>query len=219
LTGSRSVLLALFAVMLVLCLGLPRWKPLALVGLLLVGLLGGYYVLHHSAAITSRGSGDLDISTSQRVILWYAGILEIKSHPLVGVGYGQFQPLSEHYAADVDSALHEPTTTALTLGNFPAHNDFLTMWVSFGPIGLILYFLLQAIGAFYAWSIWRKSRDPLLRAIALGCLAGLVAYFVHECVHNGFEDSLSMWVLLGAILALFNVARFKLYWRRSESGN
>src|SRR5262249_4346255 len=89
-----------------------------------------------------------------------------------------------------------------SLGTLSPHNDFLMVLLSFGPLGLLTYLWLNGLAAWSAWRTWRGATHPWLRAAALGCLAGLVAYTVHSVVHNTYDNSLLLWALFGVILAL-----------------
>ncbi len=211
LSGSRSGLISVYAALFVLAFGI-KWKfrPLLLMGMLVIGIVGSIYVIGGKTDLNLAGGRTVqqeDITSGERLILWDAAVHIILDHPLTGIGYNQFAPTSVAYIPQVTTDLQGAQNPATVLGNFPPHNDFLNFMVSFGLLGLLLFVWLHVLTAVQAWSIWKNAEDQWIRSAGLGCLAALAAYFCYEMLHNGFEDSLTLWIIIGLTLGLFQ-ARF-----------
>ena len=117
LTHSRGGTLGLLVVLLcILAQRLGRWRALLLVGLLAIGLLavdiGG-----------GRSFSALDESAADRLDAWSAGLQMLKSQPLIGVGYRQFE---EHHS-------------------MTAHNSFVLCFAETGLVGYFLWLSLLGI--------------------------------------------------------------------------
>lgn len=80
-------------------------------------------------------------SVTQRLEFWKAAWHIIEDHPLFGVGTGDVEMALDQAYDDMESALHE------TYRLHP-HNQYLTFWVAFGVLGvmLLLITLLMPIG-------------------------------------------------------------------------
>ena len=117
LTHSRGGTLALLVVLFcVLARSLGRWRALVLVGILAIGLLA-----------VDIGGGRLflpqDESAAERLDAWSAGLQMLKSQPLIGVGYRQFE---DHYY-------------------MTAHNSFVLCFAETGLVGYFFWLSLLGI--------------------------------------------------------------------------
>ena len=74
-------------------------------------------------------------SLLQRFEYWKAGLALASTNWLIGVGSGDVQDSFNHYYEESNSPLTEENRRR-------AHNQFLTYWISFGIIGLILFLSL-----------------------------------------------------------------------------
>ncbi|HLY32075.1 MAG TPA: O-antigen ligase family protein, partial [Ktedonobacterales bacterium] len=205
-TGSRSIFVAAAAAAAVLFVSLYSRIPRPVFFLVLI--LGAVVTVAalpkviNGSGVTTRASSDLSDSSATRLVLWTAGVLIVRDHPLLGIGYGQFQSVAPTYRAQVIRLLGGPTHADEALGTLPVHNDFLMMWVSFGVVGFLAFLAMHLLAAWSLWRAWRSTQVRWLRALIAGCAAALAAYAVHESFHNGFEDSLIVWFILGAAVML-----------------
>lgn len=90
----------------------------------------------------------MDLSAEYRLELWAAGVDMIKSHPLTGVGMGQF---SKNVLQYLDSDL--PETRAQT-----AHNSFVLIAAEAGIPALILYLAIIILTFINLWIVYRRYR-------------------------------------------------------------
>ncbi|MDG1331589.1 MAG: O-antigen ligase family protein [Crocinitomicaceae bacterium] len=92
-------------------------------------------------------------SLLQRFEYWKAGFSLATSNWLVGVGSGDVQDAFNHYYEASNSPLTEENRRR-------AHNQFLTYWISFGVIGLLLFVSLLFL--FIRFNFQQKSILALL---------------------------------------------------------
>ncbi|MFC1935226.1 O-antigen ligase family protein [Chloroflexota bacterium] len=149
-------------------------------------------------------------SWTERVVFWESAWQMIIHNPLTGVGPGMFGVYYPEY--EVTYLAFAQTTGA------NAHNLLLNVWAETG--------LLAALGltGFLVGSLWksyeflRSTKDPLMKAISLGLLAGLIGYLINASLHGTFLvkyplDELSffsghtlyMLIILGLIAALTRI--------------
>jgi len=92
-------------------------------------------------------------SLLQRFEYWKAGLALASANWLIGVGSGDVQDSFNHYYETSNSPLTEENRRR-------AHNQFLTYWISFGIIGLLLF--LTLIVLFIRSNYQKKSLIGLL---------------------------------------------------------
>jgi O-antigen ligase len=118
----------------------------------------------------SPGTAEI-LSTHAHVAAWRAGLRMIVSHPILGVGLGNFKPVMLQYL---------PKGVAMWTPEF-AHNTYIEFAAELGFPGLflflaILYFSYRSMGRVAARF---KDSDPtLLGRVALSIQAGLVGFGV-----------------------------------------
>jgi hypothetical protein len=54
---------------------------------------------------------------------------------------------------------------------------------------------------------YRNAADQVIRGLAMGGLAALIAYETNSLFHNFFENSLAFWIIAGFSLVLLKVDR------------
>jgi O-antigen ligase len=177
-----------------------------LVILLLIAALGFWYWADLAGSRYALGP-ESDSSAATRPVLWNAAFNIALDHPILGIGHGEaFQELSPEYAGTIDPALLARQNAGDALGQFAPHNDFLTVWVSFGTVALLFYLLLLGYLWNNFWSASRRLRDPMLRGIALGGLGALVAYVANSLFHNLLDSTLTLWLLAGLSVGMVRFA-------------
>jgi O-antigen ligase len=145
-------------------------------------------------------------SAAGRLVLWQAALNIASDHPVFGIGVGQFEQVSQDYASTVSLSSRETLGAESVLGVYQAHNDYLTIWSSFGILALLVYLWL-ILGIFINFLIaYRRSRTRFLRAFALGSLGAMVALALYSAVQNLLDSSMLMWVFGGLSIAAARMA-------------
>jgi O-antigen ligase len=192
-TFSRGALLGLIAGLVFGFWGLGylklRWRlllPLSAI-LLTVGILfsfdevGGYFRL---------GTDVVSASTS-RVDVWHAAFTLIRRNPVVGIGFYQFQDMSQGIEGVQDTPIHP-------------HNGFLKALVEQGPIGGFAYLLF--LFAFLKTSVksMRRFSQNLENRWMFGSIGSIgVCLFTQELVDAGFTmGGSSLAILFATLLGL-----------------
>jgi putative inorganic carbon (HCO3(-)) transporter len=204
LTKSRGGYLALGASLWLTLwlLGQRRWAiGLTLVAALLLVWLITSPSTETSAPLDVDQQAALDASTWDfRQQVWRAALQTIADYPFTGAGMGTFNDV-----AALLYGLYAPD-------NPQAHNLFLQVGVDLGILGLISFLAMQFLALWAAWRAYRlygKLAEPLLQAIAIGGLSGIVATLAHGLVdvHTwGSKGAFIPWMLLGLAVALYTLA-------------
>jgi hypothetical protein len=190
-TTSRTSILALIAVGIVL---LPTWTPRErrrAYGVMALAVLGLFLVIHGLLGTIKElfvGVAESDSSTASRTSAWSSAQPFIAQHPWFGRGFGTFFPQTYFFTDD----------------------QYLSSLIEIGVAGLLVLLGLLATGWFTARSIRRHSTDPHIRDLAQ-CMAASVAVAV---VSFGTFDALSFpmmasltFMLLGCVGALWRLSR------------
>lgn len=190
-TTSRTSILALIAVGIVL---LPTWTPRErrrTYGVLVVATLGLFLVIHGLLGTIKElfiGVADSDSSTASRTSAWSSAQPFIAQHPWFGRGFGTFFPQTYFFTDD----------------------QYLSSIIEIGVVGLLVLIGLLATGWFTARSVRRISTDKNIRDLAQ-CMAASVAV---AAVSFGTFDALSFpmmasltFMLLGCVGALWRLSR------------
>ncbi len=105
------------------------------------GLIARLYGLKFEVINHSNPNGH---SLLQRLEYWKTGVKIVLSHPFLGVGVGDVE--------DVFQQEYKNNNTLLLPENrHRAHNYFLTIWISFGLIGVIVFILIFYYSIQEAW--------------------------------------------------------------------
>ena len=172
LTQSRGGQIALLAALVFIVLaGMPRvraWMRLVLVGifLLIAGLLSGVIPLYLFGEverflglvhINLMEPNTQDFSTAERLAHWIAGINMYLTHPILGVGIGNYPDVYRHYHI---------STFVNSLGH--AHDYYINIAAETGTIGLVIYlFFLIALFVASSSAVYRvcKHRGELKKRL------------------------------------------------------
>ena len=153
----------------------------------------------------SESFGD-DASSSGRLVLWQAGINIALDHPVLGIGAYQFMDVSTEYASTINPSFLENPGSGKALGRVAAHDDFITIWSSFGTVAM-LAFLWVFVSIFRNFmESYRRSKSPFLRSISLGCVVALLALMVNMATHNVMDSTILLWIVAGFSIATVKIA-------------
>lgn len=196
-TYTRSATLALAPGLLAMGLALSGQRRTFLVGGVLAaaalfqllagtGLIGERYY---------RGAEE-DSSAATHEALWEVGFAIALDNALTGVGHANFEEVSLQYSGAVDNVV-----AAGSLGVERPHNDFLTVWISWGIAALVAYLLLF-LGAAKNFIAAARAPDPLIRGLAVGGIGWLATYAANSAFHNYLDSSTLLWAFAGLSVAL-----------------
>ena len=208
-----------------------RWLPFAIpvvvagallspvIALVLESIhLGSSESLYHRTAVVAEQTWERmlssldqrDFSISQRLLIWRDTLSLIRTHPLLGVGPGNYElALPAARTAASQRAWRELVGQSTSVP-YHAHNEYLEFWAESGVLGLgAMLWLLGSL----LWVGWRylqnQSRDAV-RMVTLGCMAGLIATLVHSFFSFNLQDptsALHFWLLAGLMVAVNRTGR------------
>lgn len=177
----------------------------AVVGTVLGGALM-FQLLQGTGLIGSRyyRTAEEDRSAATHEALWQVGFAIALDNWAMGIGHEDFEEVSGEYASELEAPGASGGAEAI-IGNQRPHNDFLNVWLSWGVVALIAYcaMMLTCLSNFARAA---RSRDPLLRGLAVGGAGSLITYAANSAFHNYFDSSLLLWAYCGLSVSLARVA-------------
>ena len=190
-TYSRGGYVAFIVMYLTLCVASPKYK-LFLFGLLIVAMMMTPFVMPQSVVDRIVGTVDprghtqvfgihLAASPAQRVEVWQWIFEKWREHPFLGHGVSALGLVDNQYC--------------LVIGELGTFGVAVYIWVRWR-----LYVLVS--------SAIRQSRDPLLKGLALGFLAGFLGLVIHAFTGNVFIIVRIMepfWLLAAMVITLFQL--------------
>jgi O-antigen ligase len=188
-TGSRGGLIAYGGMLLIAVFYLVPRRA-ALIRLVLSLLLAAGIVLSIQEPGAANRLTEVDEFTqASRLALWGAAGIMFLSHPVLGVGYGNYRALYHDYI---------PGTRPNELD---AHNLYLQFLSETGLIGFLVFCFL--VGAFtrIAFKLAGQT-DPYYRIMGIGLGGALAATLIHGLADYIFNVSPQSGVLLWLVLAL-----------------
>lgn len=163
---ARTAFAAAVAVVLAGLAGLTTGRR-RLGALAVGGLAAGLFALSptwQQRAVTALQSAN----GGERAQAWGMGVQIIRAHPILGVGFGNYEQAARPI---LPPEMSEVLTTS-------SHNLALTVWAETGVVGLLLYVAQQAA---LALALWRRLRRGSV--LAGGGLASLVGFHVIGLAH------------------------------------
>jgi hypothetical protein len=190
LTGSRSVIAAAVAGLVVMLVVLVRQRSTALRGVIAFAIVATLAMAISYRWMIGRDlAGDMAReSLAVRFELIRAGLGVIATRPVFGVGLDRFYLLA--------GALASPELHTAWQGRMNPHNDFLRIGAELGIIGLGLFLWILVAAARRIWRALDRTRDVRLAGVA----AGVVAFLVTSLVSNPLmvrDVSYVLWIALG----------------------
>jgi O-antigen ligase len=118
-------------------------------------------------------------------------LAEIEKHPFTGLG------------VDVEwQATHRPLPIDHEGGRLYVHFAALYFWLKLGILGLFAYISLLLCSGILAWRVWRRGREPLVRAFGLASLCGFAGLAAVETTASFSGVDVRFTVLLSAQIGL-----------------
>jgi O-antigen ligase len=149
--------------------------------------LGGLVAL--DTASLCHPTGAANYSTMERLAQWSAGVNMFLSHPILGVGAGNYTDAYTQYGV---------VCWPNSLGH--AHNYYINAAAETGAIGLIAFLALTFAMLFVGWRATHSpqsgSQDKFNTALALGFFACLITVVVHNVTDDLFVHAMELQVAL-----------------------
>jgi O-antigen ligase len=187
-TFSRGAILGCVSGTAFAWFALGRWRARQLMVFLLASVLVlGALFSDNGVRGYLRIGADLASVSPSRFDAWTAAFAIIPRHPLFGIGFYQFQEMSQGLEGFSDTPVHP-------------HNGFLKALVEQGPVGAIAYLLFAAIFIKSSWRSARCAREPEHCWISAAIGGAGVALFTQELFDAGLVVGGSSIALLFASL-------------------
>jgi len=191
--GAWLALVGTFALFVVIFAGEKRWK-LILAGVLVLSLvtaLVAYGPLrpYVEAKATGTEIGSLAWDAATRLISWKMALQAWWSHPLLGVGIGNY----EFIAAGEDYVLGPRSQ-----GSSP-HETYLYLLANFGLVGTVsvLAILLSTIRSSLTIARTKSNLALVSLALAFALATNMVGWFADDSGFFGPHASYLVWLLVG----------------------
>jgi O-antigen ligase len=161
----------------------------ALLSVLVVGamVVGGR--LSPDRAAQDRGSGRLDI--------WHVAYVAWTTHPVLGLGAGNFLPESSRLLQNTPGVALDPGSPLLITG-IKVHNVYLENLVETGPIGLATWILLVGVPTreIVRRQGWRANDSPW------SPLLPMLAAFAFATMFLSITNNKILWIMIGLAAAV-----------------
>jgi hypothetical protein len=153
-----------------------------------VGVVGGRY--------TKDATNDRSAASHDALLV--VGLAMAADNLAFGIGREHFEEVSAEYAALLEA---DEAGGSMAVGKERPHNDFLSVVISWGIGALTAYLAVVALTVANCRAAAR-SRDPLIRGMAVACVCGLMAYLANSAFHNSLDSSTAFWLYAGLSVAL-----------------
>lgn len=128
-----------------------------------------------------------------RLISWRAGLVDLKEHPLLGVGHGNYALIFDKY---FDPKFYNYTRGETYFDR--AHNNLIDIVSTTGILGLLAYLSIFAAVGYYLIVGYRKNKINIHEFIIISSL--LTAYFVQNlAVFDSFITYQMLMITLGYV--------------------
>lgn len=146
-------------------IAISRTWVLGMIGVAVLILVGLFASPQIKAGITNSSN------VQKRMAFWENTMDMIAEHPATGVGAGNWKLLFPKYGLDkVDFSVGQGITHIQR-----PHNDFLWIWSELGPLGLLLYLGIFALGILQILNNLSNLEDRQQRTLNLAAFFGLTA--------------------------------------------
>lgn len=192
-TYSYAAWLAVFVSLLVALLLFIRKKGIRPFSTILIGLFLVGFILIFSQLDSDKWAQMLELaersSSSVRLQVYEISLALIQSHPLLGIGLGQFEQQYQEVAI-------------LVLGQAPfewnmlhPHNVFLAFWLNMGLLGLASFLWLS-----FKALAWLTEEDKKERHLAALMLVAILAHGLFDTPYFKNDLSFQFWLLLAMLI-------------------
>ncbi len=180
-----------------LVIGLLRYRKLLLIlpvvlifAILLVPAISQRFSDISVAALTDRNSSTL----GARIEVWKGAIDIAKDHIILGVGYGVGRYVVGDYLGQY---------------SWMIHNDYLSVLLETGIIGVIMFVLWQGHWLYSIFVVFKNSKYDYDKILTLAILAIFVASLVSRMTDNSLQDSYRLYFLSALVAAALALPRVR----------
>lgn len=197
LTYTRSGLLALGPGIIAIGLCMRGRRRAVVLGFVVAAVVA-FQLLQGTGLIGARyyRSAADDNSAASHEALFDVALKIALSNPILGIGHEHFEEVSAAYLGETPVSNGDAA-----IGQERPHNDFLTVWLSWG-IGALAAYLALFIGTVRNFLRAARSTDPLIRSVAIGCIGGIATYATNSAFHNYLDSSSLLWLYAGVSVAM-----------------
>jgi O-antigen ligase len=203
-TFSRGGLVSLGFVLLAAIVVGGRWRgAAALVAFITVISAIMYFGVLAPKAASERVT-KVDGGTG-RTDIWRVGSRMVHAHPIRGVGAGNFEVSSVHYAIKPGAIKYDYFIEAPKV----AHNTYLQVLAELGFVGLVPFLILLGFSfacIFKAAQTFNRIRDFDMELVSRGILLALIGILAADVFISG-QFSKQLWILLGLCPAMLAIAK------------
>lgn len=160
-------------------------KPRLFIGIIFLGLIGGYTMYSIAGRSVQRSS-----SEEQRIDLWKASLHAFKSRPILGYGYLNFEP----HSVAIKTKLNLPTATHI---KGQSHSNFFEILATGGIVGVVILLFWK-----FLWCIELLKRKDTLAILG-------VALWVAFLIGGLTQSTIALGINLFVIIACYSLLVFK----------
>ena len=133
----------------------------------------------------------LEASSESRLAVWRGALRIIGDYPFWGTGYGTFLSVIPFYTPELRGM------------QLDAHNSYLIIAAEMGLPTLFVFLWLLLLAMWKSYRLSKIAKDPFLKAMALGVLAGLFALMVANMFGSRMDQeeiSGYFWILCALVM-------------------
>jgi len=222
-TGARVATVALFATGLLVMLFIiihkarsattqddydvaPKVHVKAVVGLLLLLIIGTAFIFRAWSIKESDVFGMQQASVAQRIYAWDTATRMFLDNPVLGVGAGNYGVASPEYWNEMEATRYTFYNRML----YQPHNEYIEIAAEQGIFGIAFFLLLIVLALMSSLQIWIHQSNVKSQRIGLAIFTALLAMSIDATFIFNLQQpasALIFWVLLGIISA--ELARIK----------
>ena len=142
-----------------------------------------------------------DASNKERLNRWNSALRMFEERPIVGWGPGTYQFQYAPFQHHSDKTII--TTNFGDGGN--AHSEYLGPLAESGVLGTLTYLLIVLVVFYKGVSLYKRLEDKEMKLLLVGCLLGLVTYYVHGGLNNFLDTdkaAVPFWGFTAIIVAI-----------------
>ncbi len=121
------------------------------------------------------GAFVIDETAKTRIVSWKNAMSVVYDFPLTGIGYNTYRYVQVDYGFQKTAAEHSAGGSDSSL---------LTILVTTGPAGLVVYLWMLWAYASIAWRAFRRGDAPFVKGLGLGALSAIASVTAHSFFIN-----------------------------------